>query len=286
MLLTTLLITFIILCLIGLLLLLLKQQKQIINEQNNQLKKLNDRIDMSYCLWEEISDFIIVHSLSGTILNVNQSFLNQMGYKIEELKDEPFQKIVQAEYFADWEYYIDKISHKEQMQGIINLSDSKQNECILEYKSFLITKDNQTKYVQMVARDITGSVNASRKMNASDKKFKLVFDMLPYGGEILDVDGKIIHCSKNIENFLGYNSSEIIGKSFTDFIEPRILDDVKIEFELKKLEPQSTELILNHKNGKKLNVLIFSQPFYDEEEKFLGVLAINVDITRRKKVIF
>lgn len=260
------------------------QQKKIIIQQNFELKQLNERLAFGFKHWDEISDLVILHSISGSIIKVNKSITEHLGFEAEELHNQPFQRFLHPDYFDDWNTYIRTVQNKKQFNGIFHLTDDQNRERIFHYKSYLIENNLSSKYVQWIGQEITQKLHLARKLKISDKKFHLLFDILPFGGAILDLEGRIIHCSKNIEKLLGFNPTELIGKSFKEFIESRIIDDVELEFEIKKLETQVTELILIHKNKQRIHTLVYSQPFFDDEEGFLGVLTIHFDITKQKQI--
>ena len=51
-----------------------------------------------------------------------------------------------------------------------------------------------------------------QKLSENDQQYRMLFDLLPYGGEILDRQGYILDCSSSTSKLLGYNRKEIVGK--------------------------------------------------------------------------
>ena len=92
---------------------------------------------------------------------------------------------------------------------------------------------------------------AVSKARFNEERFKKLFNILPYGAEVLDISGIIMAVSTNSSRLLGYQREEMIGKNLAEFLHP---DDVGILFEkLEKMlmDPDRSnnisEVRLNHK---------------------------------------
>ena len=133
--------------------------------------------------------------------------------------------------------------------------------------------------------DTTKKQSLTVNDSKSEKKYRLLFNSLPYGGEVLDTNGKILLCSASTAKMLGYKESELIGKSITDFLSP---DSTKIFHKkfsnLLQGKSESAEIRMLHKNGTELDILRSAQPILDSNGKTETILALNVNITKRKKV--
>jgi len=117
----------------------------------------------------------------------------------------------------------------------------------------------------------------------SEERYRLLFDLLPFGGEIISSNGIIINCSKSTANMLGYSSSEIIGTHITKYLDKETIKSFDYSFpKLIKGEALSQEANLVHKNGKIINVLRLAQPLADSNGEINSVLALSIDITKRK----
>ncbi len=62
-------------------------------------------------------------------------------------------------------------------------------------------------------------VQTETELRKSEAHYRQLFDFLPYGGEILDSEGKITNCSLNTAKMMGYKREEVIGKHITDFVD-------------------------------------------------------------------
>jgi len=119
----------------------------------------------------------------------------------------------------------------------------------------------------------------------SEAHYRQLFNLLPYGGEIINKDGVIINCSQSTAKMLGYEINDIIGKKITDFVDEETKQIFKKNFP-KLLDGKSLrlEISMKHKNGTLLTILRAAEPIYDTDNKVTAMLALNVDITERKQM--
>ena len=124
---------------------------------------------------------------------------------------------------------------------------------------------------------------AMEKSRFNENKFKNLFNILPYGAEVMDISRVIVAVSTNSCRFLGYGKEEMIGKNLAEYIHP---DDIgllieKIEMILTEqdLERNITQVRLRHKNGEYKTVLRSSSVVYNENGQVSGILFVNTDIT-------
>ena len=123
---------------------------------------------------------------------------------------------------------------------------------------------------------------AEGELQESEKRYRLLFDLLPYGGEVIDPKGKIINCSPSTARMLGYEVSELIDKHITELLDPDSVKVFRKKFpQLLSGKPASAEIRLIRKDGTKLNILRAAQPILDDTDRVEAVLALNVDITER-----
>ena len=135
-----------------------------------------------------------------------------------------------------------------------------------------------------VATDITDRKNAEQILKENEEQYRQLFELLPYGGEVLDTKGIIINCSPSTSRMLGYELDELIGKHITNFVDDETIKIFKNKFpQLLTGAILSTEACLVHKDGTKIDVLRAAQPIFDDSGKVNSVLVLNVDISDRKK---
>ncbi len=127
---------------------------------------------------------------------------------------------------------------------------------------------------------------AIEKSRFNEEKFKNLFNILPYGAEVMDISGMIVAVSSNSSRFLGYRKEEMIGKNLAEYLHPddvkRLLEKFEGILTLPDPERIVTEVRLRHKNGEYKTVLRSSSIVYDENRRITGILCVNTDITPLK----
>lgn len=144
----------------------------------------------------------------------------------------------------------------------------------------IIFDNKQALLAQFV--DLTERKRAEQELRASEERYRTLFNMLPYGGEVLDRNGIIINLSPNTAKMLAYKPEEMIGRHITEFIDDDSQEIFKQKFpELLKGRPQAGEIRLIRKDGVPLNIMRAATPVFDKSGQVASILALSVDITER-----
>jgi len=135
--------------------------------------------------------------------------------------------------------------------------------------------------------DSTGSVQANRALDRSEKLFKNIFANIPAGVEIYDKDGYLIDLNnKDLEIFGVVNKSDVIGVNFFENpnvpqgIRDRVRNEDLVDFRLN----YSFEQAGGYYEKSRSNVIeLYSKvsKLYDNEGNFSGYILISIDNTER-----
>jgi diguanylate cyclase (GGDEF)-like protein/PAS domain S-box-containing protein len=95
---------------------------------------------------------------------------------------------------------------------------------------------------------------------------------------------KILKCNQTLANKLGYTKDEIIGREIFDLYHPECMDDVQKAFHqfVTTGKVTNAELILQHKNGDKIDVLLNVTSVRDKQGTILYSRSTWVDISEKK----
>ena len=135
--------------------------------------------------------------------------------------------------------------------------------------------------------DSTGSVQANRALDRSEKLFKNIFANIPAGVEIYDKDGYLIDLNnKDLEIFGVVNKSDVIGVNFFENpnvpqgIRDRVRNDDLVDFRLNSSFEQAEGYYeTNRSNAIELYSKV--SKLYDNEGNFSGYILISIDNTER-----
>ncbi len=130
--------------------------------------------------------------------------------------------------------------------------------------------------------------NAEEALKQSEAKFR---DLVESSSDMLwelKLEGLVMtYVSPRIEDMLGYKPEEVIGRPFTDFMDPkeaqRLLGILK-QLLQEKGPIKFLEHTLLHRDGYPVIVETSGVPFFDPEGRIEGYRGVDRDITQRKQV--
>ncbi len=158
----------------------------------------------------------------------------------------------------------------------------------LWFHSTIVPVNNEGRfdYNLIVSIDTTEHKQAEEALRASDEKYRDLYNNAP--DMFVSVDAKtanILDCNQTLANTLGYTKEEIIGLPIFDVYHPDCMEDVKKTFRLfvQTGKVHDAELVLQRKDGSKIDVSLNVSAVYDEQGQVLYGRSTFRDITERKK---
>ncbi|GGO00514.1 DUF4084 domain-containing protein [Saccharibacillus kuerlensis] len=123
----------------------------------------------------------------------------------------------------------------------------------------------------------------TEELEISEQRYRSLFDYHPDAAYSLDMNGKFDSVNTTCANLLGYNARELIGLSYSSFIQkqdfPGLSDDLK---QLREGIPLRQEFTVKNRAGLSYEVSIISVPIR-VKDKIVGIFGIGRDITENKK---
>ncbi len=260
---------------------------QDISKEDILQKSLSESEERFREIFNNAADFMIIFKLNKksqpTVENANIAALSALDYKLDELIGKKASDIFKGKNKS--EYF--KLS--------VNLMQGKKT----SFKSEHIRKDGSVfpaeisakvikignkKYVHTVSRDISERLKTEEKIKKSEEKYRLLFELLPYGGELINTKGIITDINPSTAKMLGYTQKELIGKHLTDIVHPDEFAKYKEKFpNLLKGKKQTAEVKLIRKDGSYINVIRAGQPIKNDKGEVEFILTLSLDITDRIK---
>lgn len=225
------------------------------------------------------------HSLdeNGTIVRINNTELNWLGYSREELLNQ--KKITELLTLPSSRVF-ESIFPGLKQQGYINN---------LELE--IVRKDSSTLWVSLNAtaiKDAAGNFIISRstlfdiserkKAEAAQREMQMALENAVSGISRLDVQGRYLTVNQAYASAAGYSPAEMIGMEWQQTVHPddskrlvaaykQMLQDGKVEVEVKGIR----------KDGSLFYKQLVMVSIYDEHNQFIGHHCFMKDITERKQ---
>lgn len=152
----------------------------------------------------------------------------------------------------------------------------------------VFTRDQRGKPLQIlgVATDITVRKHFEEQLQASEERFRGIFENAPTGISISDISGRFVQCNPAYEKILGYSLDELRQKTFTTLVHP---DDQAANLaEMARLVRREIPYfeIFNrsvHKSGRIVWVHKFVLLLRDRQDQPVNIVALVTDMTERKR---
>nr|HPN38020.1 PAS domain S-box protein [Melioribacteraceae bacterium] len=192
-------------------------------------KKERDRliqIEKNYQLITEgWTDLIWNIDLELNIFYISANIEQITGYTVEEYLSKKLYEILTPKSFEIIkELAQNAVANPELVIGKrIEFEHINKNGSTQWYETTLMyhdDKENNRSYFAGVSRDISQKKKIEEELKQSEERFRLVYDQSPVGVVILDLDLTIKTANKSIFNLFGYESDEIIGKSYLGLFAP------------------------------------------------------------------
>jgi PAS domain S-box-containing protein len=235
-------------------------------------KKYTDNIIQS------MPNALFVVKKNGHVERINTAALRLTGYSENDIVDYPIIKLFPKYPIMD---FLENRPN-EDIETVVLTKDNHEISVAI-FASHLYDSDELMAYICIV-RDITEKKKYEEIIQKSELRYNTLFNLLPYGGEVLDRNGVIINCSPNSAKMLGYKTEEMLGHSIVDFVEEKSRPIFKKTWpSIIKGEPQNAEIIMVGRRGERHNILRAAQPIIDKNNEIVAVLTLNVDISEQKR---
>jgi PAS domain S-box-containing protein len=152
------------------------------------------------------------------------------------------------------------------------------------YRGDVIPGDAERRLLGMLASAIGGEEDRKR-VQEENVKFKLGIERSSEAIFLTDIDGEIVYVNPAFEKIYGFTSQEAIGQTprilKSNFLSPDTYSQLWKSLLAKN--DWSGEFVNRTKDGRFINVEATANPVLDKSGQIIGFIAIQRDITERKR---
>ncbi|GEC80117.1 PAS domain S-box protein [Flavobacterium aquatile] len=133
------------------------------------------------------------------------------------------------------------------------------------------------------AIDVTEQVLSRNQIEESEKKYRQIVETAQEGIWMIDENNKTTFVNSKMAEILEYTPQEMIGKDIFYFMTDKVKKKA-VEFLKLNKEEYYNHFIFKFisKSGSVVWTTISANPLYDEDNKYIGAMAMVMDITERK----
>ena len=132
--------------------------------------------------------------------------------------------------------------------------------------------------------EISDRKQAQEALRQSEERYRAVAESANTGIVIADPESRLSYVNPAFAELIGYMVQELEGKSLSELMDAEQYSLMLEQQEGRQMgERGQYELILDHGDGRNLNVLVSAAPLFGAENEFQGILAVITDITSLKE---
>ncbi|TGK81535.1 PAS domain S-box protein [Leptospira noumeaensis] len=237
--------------------------------------------------FEAMGDGVIVLTPEGLIREINHKALDMLGYQKEEVLEKnltSFLYLVQTDARTRISYPFlnsnTKLVHTERRNDLIIVSRSGRETNVTETISPILDDEKNLNGIVIIFRE---TPNASVMVPPKDGEsvYAKVFQLSPIPMAISTLkDGTYLDMNSAMETLFQLEKSKVIGRKTEEFkawSNPEEIERLNRAYQ-ENGRMSGERMTVLHNDGKKFDVLVFSQAFEIAGERF--ILWINLDVTK------
>lgn len=151
--------------------------------------------------------------------------------------------------------------------------------CLLE----LLLRDRKAALRKALAQAETVAAESAM----TSRRFQTLFQGLPVGCSVLDIEGHVIEWNAANEEIFGYTAEEIVAREIFEVLPPESRVEARKSYaDLIRSGGRraSVERQIVRRDGSLVSILSSSVPLYGSAGELIGVIGTSVDISCRKEV--
>ena len=254
-----------------------------ITEQKKIRKELEESEQRYQSLFFHHPDGVYSMDCHGNLMNVNQSFLNLLGYQEDEFLKMSFHPVVAPTDLDKTLQYFQKALEGSPQNYEIKGNHKNGGQIYFNVTNIPIIVDGKITGIYGIAKDISKEKQALRLLEENEEKYRSLFEHNLDAVFEIDIDGSFMNVNKRAEELTSYTQAELRNMSFLHLIaeNPARVHEV---FNLAKQgNSLQAEQKLKDKNNEVLEVDINVVPIR-KQGKVDGVFSIARDVSEKKKI--
>jgi PAS domain S-box-containing protein len=226
---------------------------------------------------------LLIDPDDGTIIDVNETFLNKMEYLREEVIGNTTSSLSLFSNLEDQDHFLRILSDHGSVIGYEVCFHSKNQKILYGLLSIVVINVRGKKCHLVTIIDVTESRVMEKALKESEERFRTISNQLTDTIAIADTNGVIIYSSPASIATFQYTPDEMCGLRITDTIAEKDIPRVTAMFRVsaeKGTVRKDLELIMKRKDGSEFIGELNGSKFQAGDQE--GMMAVIRDITDRK----
>ncbi|MBI2833872.1 MAG: PAS domain S-box protein [Acidobacteria bacterium] len=238
-------------------------------------------------LFENASDIVYTHDLSGRFTSVNKATERITGYTRAEALQMTIAELVAPEHLALAERMIDEeVRGSERTRYELEIITKSGHRVALELSTRLVYREGRPVGVQGIARDVTERRRVVEALRQQHEQQQTILDSVPGMMLSLGLDGRIVRANRAAARLFG-SALENLERRSIDELHPRdaaafVREGLDLVASGQVVASAVREIPAA--SGGRRWIQKDIAPYRDETGNIIGAIVFAVDITERKQV--
>jgi PAS domain S-box-containing protein len=236
-------------------------------------------------LYNEMPSIHFMLDVNCRILSVNTFGAEQLGYRVEMLLEQNFNKIIDT---TDHTIFKDFIAQQAANPGILQKIDlpiktAYHKQRWMEISGRATYGKNGELHFLLVCQDISARKNAEKQLKENENRLNSLMDSIPTGVCVINLSSGIVYSNQSLAEMLGYLPEEMKQLKASELF--NMTDRVQYTELLFNLQSNASDelnrmQLVDHHN-RSIPVKVFTRSVYYNNEP--GVLAVFWDLRKEKE---
>jgi hypothetical protein len=219
---------------------------------------------------------------TGRCLEANAVCAANLGYSLEELRGMSLREVDGGETTEEMATRTAAI--KREGFGRFEALHRRKDGTLMEVEvstSYIVEEDLFIAFI----RDISREKQAAAELQASEERFRLLYERAPMPYQSLDADGRILDVNPAWLQMSGYGRDEVIGRPIADLLTAESVQLLQERFPrfVATGGVHDAEFQFRRKDGEAITVVVEGRIGYDLHGAFKQTHCMLYDVTERKR---
>jgi len=234
-------------------------------------------------LYEDNPFMYFTVDVRGTVLSVNRSGAQQLGYTVEELVGHPVFDIFHEEDREGVSHYFSACVQDLERPTSWEARKMRKDGSVLWVRENvrIVEGPDGNKIVLLLCEDITGRKQAEEQVLLQAQ----LLEQVQAAVISTDLQGTVTYWNEYAEELYGWPREEALGRNIMELTvspeEAEVAEEIMER--LRAGETWEGELVVRRKDGSTFPVQVADSLVYDAQGQVVGVVGVSTDITERKK---
>ena len=243
---------------------------------------LRESEEMYRLIVETTSEGICTVDVAWRITFANRRLAEMLGHRADELLSLSISQIMADPSGAEAQKLLKSGGQSlDESDMTFRATDGSDRRVRLKTSAVRDTEGNFAGTLVMIA-DRTRHWHSEEDLRRSEEQYRQIVESTTDGIVKIDAAAKIMFVNRRYAAMLGYEPSELTGRSLLDLMSSAALAQSAEQFASKRRAAIDTTL--RHKDGSEISVSVTANPLFDGSGKEVGYLGMARDVTERNRM--